>query len=361
MAKCLLFTVFLVASLAGAQAPTVPMSAKSPEGFAPKGWKVVEGARAVGDLNGDGIADVAIAFDGPDPADPGDFRERLLVVAFGDGKGGYTRAASGLKAAGCQGCGGAKAPDSLQALKIERGVLVISQWGGSRWTWGVTDRWRFQEGAFVQIGGTHESLDTVGDEGQVIWDYNLNTGLVVEGRGDIEKIKTRVSYRVLRAGKVDTAPKLSEAWPGRALELGKDDLAAGVDAWKGKEDLSAKLWALVQGQDVWIKAEVQDDRVTEGDGLRFKDGRGRGLKAADIQKQPIPGGYLFRARLALAAVKKAGTPSFRGHEETEEAFALSVEVVDQDGPGRAPKRLSTSRKGQGVLLLTAEPGLPRMK
>ena len=93
--------------LALSLATQVPPTAKTPEGFKPKGWKIVENSLAKGDLNEDGIADLAIACDAPEVKSPGDFPERLLVVALGDGKS-YRRVAADPKAAGCAGCGGIK-------------------------------------------------------------------------------------------------------------------------------------------------------------------------------------------------------------------------------------------------------------
>jgi hypothetical protein len=52
---------------------TIPMTAKAPEDFAPKGWKV--DAVKKGDWNGDNIDDAVIVMTKPDVEENGDIKE----------------------------------------------------------------------------------------------------------------------------------------------------------------------------------------------------------------------------------------------------------------------------------------------
>jgi hypothetical protein len=77
--------------------PAITAHASSAEGFAPKGWRVE--LKASGDLNGDGIADLALVLRDTDPGkiiDNDGFgaahfntNPRRLVVGFGRSSGGY--------------------------------------------------------------------------------------------------------------------------------------------------------------------------------------------------------------------------------------------------------------------------------
>src|SRR5688572_4327878 len=77
--------------------PALPRQAASAEGFVPAGWALE--SQVSGDLNGDGIADLALVLHEQNPANsvshdalgekPLDTNPRILAVAFGDPSGGY--------------------------------------------------------------------------------------------------------------------------------------------------------------------------------------------------------------------------------------------------------------------------------
>lgn len=81
--------------------PALTAAAEGAEGFAPRGWRVE--AQAVGDLSGDGLADLAFVLRMTDPANvlahdglgdnPFDANSRILAVALGFPGGGYRLAA----------------------------------------------------------------------------------------------------------------------------------------------------------------------------------------------------------------------------------------------------------------------------
>jgi hypothetical protein len=144
-------------------------------------------AQATGDLNGDGIADVAEITAAADaPAD--DESPAALSVYFVDAAGKRTLAVTAPEAA-CVHCGGMKGGDFPFALSIEKGVLVLRSYGGSRDAFSQTTRWRFRGGQFRLIGITDELTDTIASEkgmtARIVRDANVATLKVDE---TVEKV-----------------------------------------------------------------------------------------------------------------------------------------------------------------------------
>jgi len=86
------------ATLPAAESPVLPSTGRSAADFAPAGWRVE--TQASGELNGDGVADLAIVLLGPGDVDPDrpprtgsaapiNPNPRILAVAFGRRVGGY--------------------------------------------------------------------------------------------------------------------------------------------------------------------------------------------------------------------------------------------------------------------------------
>lgn len=64
--------------------------------------------------------------------------------------------------------------DPYQSTEIEKGILMITQAGGSSWKWGYTDKYRLQNGRFELIGYT--SSNGKPEEYFTDVDFNLSTG-----------------------------------------------------------------------------------------------------------------------------------------------------------------------------------------
>ena len=64
--------------------------------------------------------------------------------------------------------------DPYQSTEIEKGILMITQAGGSSWKWGYTDKYRFQNGRFELIG--YSSSSGKPEEYWTDVDFNLSTG-----------------------------------------------------------------------------------------------------------------------------------------------------------------------------------------
>jgi len=67
--------------------------------------------------------------------------------------------------------------DPFLSCEINKGILIISHYGGSSWKWGFVDKYRFQNGHFELIGHSSEG----GRPGDFwsITDFNLSTGKIV--------------------------------------------------------------------------------------------------------------------------------------------------------------------------------------
>ena len=160
--------------------PPVPERAAAPEGFVPKGWRLLE--KAAGDLNGDGRPDAAVVAahdaEGYEPQDVWE-EPRLLVIALGEESGGLRLSAASSAVVLCRGCGGVFG-DPFESVEVERGTVVVRHYSGSRDRWGFTDRFRLQDGRWAHIGATERYTDTLDATYYEQRDANLSTGLVVE-------------------------------------------------------------------------------------------------------------------------------------------------------------------------------------
>ena len=143
----------------------LPETGRSAADFVPAGW-VLEG-QAAGDLNGDGVPDLALKLVQEKPAGAKEDeiveRQRALVVLFKDGDGRLRRAGVADKVLQCTSCGGAfyGVVEAPAEVKIERGVIVVNQDFGSREVTEHTYRFRYDATAarFHLIGFDSTSRD----------------------------------------------------------------------------------------------------------------------------------------------------------------------------------------------------------
>jgi hypothetical protein len=153
----------------------LPAEAKDMAGFVPAGWTLIKNAD--GDLNKDGLSDVAGVLERkteiPDPA--GDGPPRILFVAFQKPGGGYRLSVQANRAILRSGEGGAFG-DPFELVKVERGSLHVSFYGGSSERWSYTYQFRFQNGAWFLIGVTTQTSRTDGSDEGTYEDFNLLTG-----------------------------------------------------------------------------------------------------------------------------------------------------------------------------------------
>ncbi|WP_278353911.1 hypothetical protein [Chryseobacterium gleum] len=138
------------------------------EQLQPAGSTVIE--TVDGDLDGDKIPEKVIVYNTKDTTDMGNIRE-IQILKKVNGK--WTILEKSRNAVMESRAGGMMG-DPYGETKIEKGILIISQNGGSSWKWNVTDKYRYQNGHFELIGISSTS-GRLGDYWKDI-DFNLSTG-----------------------------------------------------------------------------------------------------------------------------------------------------------------------------------------
>lgn len=136
--------------------------------FQPKGATMIE--TVDGDLDGDKIAEKVIVYNTKDITEFGNIRE-IQILKKANGK--WTILEKSRNAILKSGDGGMMG-DPYQSTEIEKGILMITQAGGSSWKWGYTDKYRFQNGRFELIG--YSSSSGKPEEYSTDVDFNLSTG-----------------------------------------------------------------------------------------------------------------------------------------------------------------------------------------
>ena len=186
-----LLTMLAVVASPVARAQSLPTSAPTAAGFIPKGYRVLPEGSATGDLNADGRPDLVLALApmpnieaGPAPATNDNIPfPRLLVVLWRTATG-YEQAYVARQAILGRNDGGAFG-DPFAGLSITKGVLSINHYGGSRWRWSLTAKFRYQQGDFYQIGETYSLMQSAAENcprlpdhrpGDLYRDINLLTG-----------------------------------------------------------------------------------------------------------------------------------------------------------------------------------------
>lgn len=133
----------------------IPLEANDGKDFVPPGWIIEE--QVPGDLNNDSVPDLSLKLIQEKRAGgEEDTRQRALVILFKNKDGKLRRAAVADKLLQCPACGGAfyGAMEAPANVKVEKGVLIVTQDQGSRNVTEQTFRFRFDQAVnkFVLIG-----------------------------------------------------------------------------------------------------------------------------------------------------------------------------------------------------------------
>jgi len=163
----------------------VPATAKTIGAFVPSGWIIEE--QTIGyPKEGDKFVVLKLIEDRPLT----ESRNRAMVVLQVNDKNELRSVGVAGKLLQCPGCGGAfygmmEAPADIKA---DNGTIIVTQDGGSRWTWNETYRFRLEpsSGKFVLIG----------------FDYAVNDRLT--GQVDTESTNYITGDRVTTHGKGKT-------------------------------------------------------------------------------------------------------------------------------------------------------------
>lgn len=168
--------------------------------FQPAGSEIIE--TLDGDLDGDKTPEKVIIYNTKDEGELGNIRE-IQILKKVNGKWIVLEKSRNAilesKAGGMMG-------DPYQSSTLEKGILSITQAGGSSWKWGYTDKYRFQNGHFELIGYS-SSFGKPGEYWKDI-DFNLSTGQIiyekeVENTADTLNGKTEKETSVKKGLKIN--------------------------------------------------------------------------------------------------------------------------------------------------------------
>lgn len=187
--------------------PGLAAQAAGADGFVPPGWKLE--AQAKGDLNGDGVPDLAFVLHDADPknvvanagglgADPLDTNPRILAVAFGlKGGGVYHLALENHALIPRRTEPTVEDPfDADSGIGIARGALHVTlnffANAGSWTTSNTTETFRWQKDRFALIGYDRTETDRSSGEMQgVSINYPAGRAKRTHGAIDSDTVKTR--------------------------------------------------------------------------------------------------------------------------------------------------------------------------
>ncbi len=167
----------------------VPMSGAMTKAFVPKDWKAQD--EQTGDLNGDGLPDAVLQLieAKPEQNTKGEFQERsrALLILFKMPDGQFSRAAVATKLLQCGGCGGmlggtGETPGA--DVKIEKGVLIVSQLSGARDAMDHLQRFRYDAPTqkFLLIGEDLKGYDRATGASETVSTNFLTGKQVIERR-----------------------------------------------------------------------------------------------------------------------------------------------------------------------------------
>ena len=172
---------------------SIPSRGKKIEDFIPYDWKLTE--KAKGDLNKDKLDDMVIVIEDKEG-------KRLLLVLF-QNKDRSLKLSVESNAVLCHQCGGLLGdpftfmkPD---ALKINKGVIVIRHYGGSRDRWGFTHRFSFKQNEWYLIGEDILIADNLTLESKTSSANFLTGDVIVEKFGQGNKLLKRLKLKVKKA------------------------------------------------------------------------------------------------------------------------------------------------------------------
>jgi hypothetical protein len=158
----------------------------------PEGWHIVHSfedkpQQVDGDLNQDGISDIALVIEEDRVVDAEDAEDsapsRSLIVAFGKENLTYILSIKADKAILKADEGGIWG-DPFVGISIDRGSLLIDFYGGSSWRWYGTYRFRYQDNDWFMIGATQGFSYTLSLEESLEEDFNLLTGEYIQKKSD---------------------------------------------------------------------------------------------------------------------------------------------------------------------------------
>jgi hypothetical protein len=213
--------------------PRLPHASANAQGFIPKGWRIE--ARAAGDLDRDGKADLALVLRGTDPAnvireemceERLDTNPRIVAVLLATPRGGYRLAADSheLIPRRDNPCQVDPFSDPGQ-IAIEAGTLRIDlerMMSAGGWDAGTTTfRWGWRDGALKLIGFDHSSVRR-NTGALTIVSINYLAGRVKIRTGNVGTDREKVRWTTLHSRRMPTLDDI-----GDGLAFDPEDLVSG--------------------------------------------------------------------------------------------------------------------------------------
>lgn len=165
-----------------------------------------------GDLDKDGINELVVAYNTEKEKEEFESVPRELVI-YKNQNGKWIvwkkskQALYGSRQGGMMG-------DPFGSIYIDNSILNIHQNGGSSWKWGHTDKYRYQNGAFILIGYS-SSYGKPCEYWEVV-DFNLSTGKLIVKKeyesceGENQEIYKKEIETFYKKGLVITLEKRSD-------------------------------------------------------------------------------------------------------------------------------------------------------
>jgi hypothetical protein len=181
------------ASVNTVQVPVLKKQAVSLEAFVPRGWKLIKKTSGRLDRSGcifaAGVIEMDIEYNrGSDNAPV-----RILFIAFKKSNGLYRLSLQTSKAVLKADEGGIWG-DPFNGIFADKGLLVISFYGGSNFRWAYTYSFMFKDNSWYLIKATIENFHTGSGIGTKNY-YNLLNGIVVKSNTRLGKTVKSVTIK----------------------------------------------------------------------------------------------------------------------------------------------------------------------
>lgn len=163
------------------------LNSKDVDALIPGNWHVLDhpNAKAEGDLNGDGLLDVALVIEKNVEDDT--VAPRSLLIAFGNNDQTYTLSIIAENVILDVQSGGVWG-DPFESISIDEGILNVHDYGGSNWRWYNRYQFQFLDQGWVLIGATFGSYftgDTLPEDADEEI-YNFLTGTFITKKKDAQ-------------------------------------------------------------------------------------------------------------------------------------------------------------------------------
>lgn len=232
IAGMVLATVTLTPQIATAQnddlpaapTPSVPQTVRSVQAFIPRGWKLEQSVR--GDLNGDKLADIAVAIRSTDPnlivtnkrglgRDQFDSNPRTIIVALAQKGGGFRRVAVNNTLIPRIDNGVIDDPFEDNPMVIAGGALKIAiRFWSSAGSWSMSSTsfsFRYRDGGMFLVGYDQTDIDRSSGE-EIKISANFLTGRMSTAVGSIEHSRVKTSWKNIGRKPLIRFENVGDAW-----------------------------------------------------------------------------------------------------------------------------------------------------